>query len=89
MRLLLTAAIDPRGAAEELLVRPRWLLRFVVLSAAGIAIMVVNHPHAVESTLARLPLSVTAQDKLALRQMLDEELGVRCCFQPVRLLIGW
>ena len=79
----------PRQVASQIKIKPQWLVQCIALSILSIVIAVTLHPSTVELTIHHLPSTVQASDKIAVRQMLDQELGVRCAFLPVRLLVGW
>ncbi len=87
--LIVEMLIRPRRGAEEIGRRPRWLLAFVLLAALGIIAVLISHGTAVESTIGRLPSSVSGAGKELVRRTLDAELPLRCAFLPFRLLLGW
>ena len=89
MHLIFQALFQPRQAAESIKARPRWLAQYIVLASVSVIITVLMHPHIVHLTLYHLPSSATVQDKFIAEQSLNQELGIRCAFLPVRLLIGW
>lgn len=68
---------------------PKWLGRFLLLSAMSTVMYVLMHPYSLQAMLAHLPPSATAEEKEIVAQSLRAELPSRCAFLPIRLLIGW
>lgn len=81
--------LQPRRAAKEIKVKPQWLIPFILLAGASMIVLLLQHEAVVQRTLAHLPSSATAEDKVIVKQTLDENLVLRCCFLPVRLITGW
>jgi hypothetical protein len=86
---LLWIIVRPAEAVARFRERPSWVAPFLVLTVAGIALLICRHPEAARLTLEHLPASATEADHDRVRSILDRELLFRCLFLPVRLLIGW
>jgi len=50
---------------------------------------VLTYPYAIQETLSHLPPSAFEADRQAVAQSLQQDLGIRCMFLPVRLIVGW
>ena len=89
MNLLLHILLQPRRAAKEIKVKPQWIIPFILLAAVSMIVMLLQHDSVVHHTLTHLPASATAEDKVIVKQTLDENLVLRSGFLPVRLITGW
>jgi len=86
---LLSVIVAPRKATARIASRPSWVTSFLLLAAVSVALYVAAHPFALETTLAHLPKSATAEEKNVIAQTLRNELVVNALFLPIRLLVGW
>jgi hypothetical protein len=78
--------------SEQVLFRlnsPKWLGRFLLLAAVSIVMYVLMNKYSLQTMLAHLPPSATAEEKEIVVQSFRAELPTRCAFLPIRLLIGW
>ena len=89
VNLLLHILLQPRRAAKEIKVKPQWIIPFILLAAVSMIVMLLQHDSVVHHTLTHLPASATAEDKVIVKQTLDENLVLRSGFLPVRLITGW
>jgi hypothetical protein len=89
MKLTFQILFQPRRALEGIKTNPQWLILFILLAGVSIIVILLQHERVVQLALDHLPSSATAEDKVAVRQSLDENLVIRCGFLPIRLIVGW
>jgi hypothetical protein len=79
----------PARIAEKIRQQPSWAVAYLVLAGLTVLGSALLHPAEVERTLASLPPTADAGDRMAMRQYLDATQATRLAFVPVRLLMGW
>jgi hypothetical protein len=88
MPTLLLILLHPFRAAERLRQTPRWLGSFLLVAAGLVALRLAWHSHLVEMTLAALPATAPAEDRVWARSLMDNDLLLRCLFLPLRQVAG-
>ena len=89
MLSLVRVLIRPWSEVERIRSKPEWLIPFIILAIAHVAVVTATQHSSVLMTLRHLPPGATIQDKIAVEQLLYDTFGARIAFLPFRLLTGW
>jgi hypothetical protein len=79
----------PPEIFRALKARPAWFALFILLAVISVALLVLQYPALIRSTLEHLPKGATEPDRARLESWMSADLIRRGAFLPIRLLAGW